>query len=379
MKTKFIFTALCLLTMSFLSAQLKVRSDAKVIVGTEVSEYVQDLNHLLKMQIFGPGSYGSGAKIAFGDFDTFEGGGANAMIGEWGTGDTDRLWLQGKQGIYITRTYGNSIIASYDVSNGDMFTFNCDVWSSGIKLTSDERLKTNISSIDKSLFMLKQLNGVRYNLLSKADVLSPKKVSKINSPNDTISMTDKGRKDKVFLDNFEEQIRNKKPKRIGFLAQDLQKIFPELVEKDSTGYYSVDYIGLIPVIVEAMKDQQVQLDTQAKQIADLTDLVNKSNSGPKKVGASKETDVLTYPILDQNIPNPFNTTTTIGYFLPTTITNASIYVYDMNGVQLKSYSINQRGKGNITIQGSELIAGMYLYALIADGKVIDTKRMILTK
>jgi hypothetical protein len=51
----------------------------------------------------------------------------------------------------------------------------------------------------------------------------------------------------------------------------------------------------------------------------------------------------------------------------------------MNGVQLKSYSIPEKGKGNITIQGAEFSAGMYLYALIADGKVIDTKRMILTK
>lgn len=51
----------------------------------------------------------------------------------------------------------------------------------------------------------------------------------------------------------------------------------------------------------------------------------------------------------------------------------------MNGTQLKNYSITQRGKGSITIQGSEFTAGMYLYALIADGKVIDTKRMILTK
>ena len=51
----------------------------------------------------------------------------------------------------------------------------------------------------------------------------------------------------------------------------------------------------------------------------------------------------------------------------------------MSGGQIKSISIPERGKGTVTIQGSELSAGMYLYALIADGKVIDTKRMILTK
>ncbi len=51
----------------------------------------------------------------------------------------------------------------------------------------------------------------------------------------------------------------------------------------------------------------------------------------------------------------------------------------MNGTQLKRYPITERGKGNVIIQGSEFVAGMYLYALIADGKVIDTKRMIFNK
>ncbi len=94
---------------------------------------------------------------------------------------------------------------------------------------------------------------------------------------------------------------------------------------------------------------------------------------------SEEPDALTYPVLNQNVPNPFNSATTIGFYLPNTVTNANIYVYDMNGIQLKSYPITEKGKGNVIIQGSELNAGMYLYTLITDGKVIDTKRMILTK
>ncbi len=64
---------------------------------------------------------------------------------------------------------------------------------------------------------------------------------------------------------------------------------------------------------------------------------------------------------------------------PPTVASASLYIYDMNGTQLRSLPIGQKGKGTVIIQGGELAAGMYLYALIADGKVIDTKRMILTK
>jgi hypothetical protein len=42
-------------------------------------------------------------------------------------------------------------------------------------------------------------------------------------------------------------------------------------------------------------------------------------------------------------------------------------------------SVKERGDATVTIAGNELSAGMYLYALIADGKVVATKRMILTK
>ena len=58
---------------------------------------------------------------------------------------------------------------------------------------------------------------------------------------------------------------------------------------------------------------------------------------------------------------------------------ADIYIYDMNGKQITTYPIAERGATSITIEGRSLEAGMYLYALIADGQVIDTKRMILTK
>jgi len=48
----------------------------------------------------------------------------------------------------------------------------------------------------------------------------------------------------------------------------------------------------------------------------------------------------------------------------------------MNGTQLKSIELHHLGDGSITINGGEFKAGMYLYALITDGQVIDTKRMI---
>ncbi len=59
----------------------------------------------------------------------------------------------------------------------------------------------------------------------------------------------------------------KNRKRLGFLAQDVQALFPELVEEDKDGYLYVDYVGLIPVLVESVKEQQEQIDSLMKLAA----------------------------------------------------------------------------------------------------------------
>ena len=65
--------------------------------------------------------------------------------------------------------------------------------------------------------------------------------------------------------------------------------------------------------------------------------------------------------------------------IPEEVTSATLYVYDMQGAQKKSITINERGNTSVTISGGEFIAGMYMYTLLADGKEVDTKRMILTE
>ena len=50
----------------------------------------------------------------------------------------------------------------------------------------------------------------------------------------------------------------------------------------------------------------------------------------------------------------------------------------MQGMQVQSHKISDRGHSALEIQGAVLKPGMYLYTLIADDRAIDTKRMILT-
>jgi photosystem II stability/assembly factor-like uncharacterized protein len=84
--------------------------------------------------------------------------------------------------------------------------------------------------------------------------------------------------------------------------------------------------------------------------------------------------------LCQNYPNPFNPYTVISYKLSVagfTILN----VYDVNGKFVKELVSGKQNAGNyeVNFSGEGLASGVYYYSLIAEGKVMDTKKMILLK
>ena len=54
--------------------------------------------------------------------------------------------------------------------------------------------------------------------------------------------------------------------QVGFIAQELEQVYPEIVFADNDGYKSVDYSKLTPVLVEAIKEQQKIIDSQKKEI-----------------------------------------------------------------------------------------------------------------
>jgi hypothetical protein len=50
----------------------------------------------------------------------------------------------------------------------------------------------------------------------------------------------------------------------------------------------------------------------------------------------------------------------------------------LQGKQLRSFPLAERGKGQIIIYGSELQPGIYNYSLVADGKLVGIEKMVLT-
>jgi len=234
-----------------LFSQIKVNSDGQVkIFGDRDGD---DLGKDLSMQIYGKyGSFLANGRLGIGDYGRVIHNGSNVFIGELGTNwDSDRLQLHGKNGIYLTYSQGyeyNNIIGKWDIEQPDRFQFNVDVYAKGLKMNSDEKFKENIKPLDKKLAQLIKLKGICY---------------KLKSDRVTISSEDfKGLTEKE-LDDFENMNRtgcDDDRSRLGFLAQDVQKLFPELVETDKDGYLYIDYVGLIPILVESIKEQQQQID-----------------------------------------------------------------------------------------------------------------------
>ena len=81
----------------------------------------------------------------------------------------------------------------------------------------------------------------------------------INTANTMVVDREKIEADKIF---------NSKT-RYGFSAQEVKEVFPDLVTEDDNGYLSVDYIGLIPVLVEALKEQQTEIVALKRHVAAL--------------------------------------------------------------------------------------------------------------
>ncbi|HEY3371688.1 MAG TPA: tail fiber domain-containing protein [Prolixibacteraceae bacterium] len=237
----------------------------------------------------------------------------------------------------------------------------------------DPRLNSN----DKIVFF--QTNGSGHAKIECQVVLQN---SDISTKENIASLQNKGLETVAKLKGVSFNSTNdpNKRKEFGFLTHDMEPVIPEAVFKnDSTSDQSLAYSYVIPFLVEAIKEQMVKIDELTTTIASLKEeLVLKgiiTSSTLRTIQNSSENKAR----LDQNIPNPFTKVTQIGCFIPRDSNSSYIYNYSINGTPLQRYPIQGKEKQVVTIDGTHLVPGIYLYKLIVDGQEIDTKKMILAK
>jgi len=139
--------------------------------------------------------------------------------------------LRSQNGRYYLAMQNDRNLVIYDTVLG----WN-PVWASQSTLScdgscfSDISLKENIATLDNALMKMGQLRGVSFNW-----------------------------KDKSLGEG----------RQIGLIAQEVEKTFPEVVTADGNGLKSVQYQRLVAPLIEAIKEQQAQIDTQGRLIRQL--------------------------------------------------------------------------------------------------------------
>ena len=77
-------------------------------------------------------------------------------------------------------------------------------------------------------------------------------------------------------------------KRIGLIAQEVEEVIPELVHTADDGYKSVEYANLIAVLIEAVKEQQKQIEDLEEKISSIAlKELNKESYGYIKTNINK--------------------------------------------------------------------------------------------
>jgi len=254
----------------------------------------------------------------------------------------------------VNRTTSKSWAVKYNFVDRFFVSGNGTAYAYSYQNLSDKTLKENIRTVPNALDKVLKLRGVFYNF--KNEVL--------NNSKDTLTV-----------------IPDIKPKtELGFIAQEVENVLPEVVNTLDDGRKTVAYSNIVALLVEAIKEQENKIQQLQDEVNSLTEL-NNSKTKTKESPESNKTYLKDRyeSVLYQNNPNPFNTISEISCYIPETVQKAEIFVYDMQGVQLKKIELPSKGLVVLNFKASEFSPGMYLYSLISDGQEVDTKKMIITK
>ncbi|MEP0264618.1 tail fiber domain-containing protein [Dokdonia sp.] len=204
---------------------------------------------------------------------------------------------------------------------------------------SDRRFKQNIEPLENALEKINAMEGVSYQFKKS-------KINEYNLPSE---------------------------QQYGLIAQDVQKIAPDIVQEDEQGYLGIDYIKIIPLLIESVKEQQASIVTLQEENAALKEAIDQLTGG-NTTSKKEKSEAKLY----QNTPNPLVDQTTIRYSITKEdiAKNAHIEIYDFNGIVIKRFDNLKEGKNAIEVSSSLLTSRITFYRLIVQGEVVDTKKML---
>jgi trimeric autotransporter adhesin len=217
--------------------------------------------------------------------------------------------------------------------------------SSAWKVASDKRLKQDIAGFTDGLEVINQIKPIKYRYNGKAGLPQDKEY-------------------------------------IGVVAQEIQEVAPYMVNtftyQDTTGteeeYLDFDATALTYLLINAIKEQQQKITELENKLNALEQNSKSSSSNPSSVMLGHSNSRL-----EQNVPNPYTSSTEIGYRVPENAHSAFIKVYGIGGKQIEIFDISGQSEGKVILSSGAIPMGTYVYQLWVDGQLKDSKKLIQTQ
>ncbi len=221
----------------------------------------------------------------------------------------------------------------------------------GWNTISDSTLKENVRTIPNALNKVLKLQGVTYNLKQTASA-----------------------------DNSSKDLSYPSSRKMGLIAQAVERVAPEVVTTTSDGIKTVAYGNLVGLLIEAMKQEDTKVNLLQHKLDSCIAINQTSNKKHVNVISSDSAfGDIQQPRLYPCKSCPVNKNTSIHCYIPSDSKDASLLVFDINGALKKSIPINGKNEQYVSINGNNLVAGMYYYSLVVNGEEVDTKKIILTE
>ena len=125
------------------------------------------------------------------------------------------------------RFNGEWVASNALLNDGNNLTASGTITANSFIYSSDVRLKDNIKVLDNALEKVNSLEGVSFN----------------------------------WQENGQAEI--------GLIAQEVEKVLPELVVTDGNGLKAVKYGNIVALLIEAVKDQQIEIENLKAEIENL--------------------------------------------------------------------------------------------------------------
>lgn len=283
--------------------------------------------------------------------------------------------------------FGNSATTSYGGWAG---------WSN----VSDGRFKKSIKENVPGIEFINKLRPVTYTLAAtELDAFLHEKAP--------LDMSDEGKKIYNTALKQKEQITY-----TGFIAQEVEAAAKDLgfdfsgvdAAKNQDDVYGLRYAEFVVPLVKAVQEldtengklkienselksevnsQRSDIETLKSEIQLIKSAIGQEPSGMtddfQKLSGSSFGKLESVATLGQNIPNPFDNSTLIPFRIPKNCNDASIMIMNTSTSAVISVIPVSCNEDHVSIDAGTLTSGTYSYALFVDGKLIDKKKMVITK